>query len=174
MLSSGLSDITFTAFYVPGGSDLTWGVGPVFDIPTGGNLRGSGKWNIGPSIVALYQPGNWTLGVLANNVWSYAGDSDRPDVNRGLLQYFIVYQLGDGWYLNSAPIITVNWNAAEGQKWIVPFGAGGGKLSFIGKLPLNLQAQVYFNAVKPDIGPDWTLRIQAQVLLPTSILAGGQ
>jgi hypothetical protein len=172
MLSSGLSDITFTAFYVPGGSDLTWGVGPALDIPTGGDLRGSGKWNIGPSIVTLYQPGNWTLGILANNVWSYAGGSDRPDVNRGLLQYFIVYQLGDGWYLNSAPTITVNWNAAEGQKWVIPFGAGGGKLSFIGKLPLNLQAQVYFNAVKPDIGPDWTLRFQAQVLLPTSIITG--
>jgi len=68
--------------------------------------------------------------------------------------------------VNSAPIIAVNWKAASGQKWVVPFGAGGGKLVFLGKLPVNLQSQVYFNAVKPDVGPDWQLRMQLQVLLP--------
>jgi hypothetical protein len=30
-----------------------------------------------------------TLGVLANNVWSVAGDGSRPAVNQFLLQYFI-------------------------------------------------------------------------------------
>lgn len=171
--SSGLSDITFTAFYVlPSGGGATVGIGPVLDIPTGGDLRGSKKWNLGPSIVALAQPGDWTLGILANNVWSIAGSSERPDVNKGLLQYFIVRQLGNGWYVNSAPVITVNWKAASGQKWIVPFGVGGGKLLFLGKLPVNLQSQVYFNVVKPDIGPDWTLRFQMQFLLPTSIFGG--
>jgi hypothetical protein len=171
-LFKGLSDITFTAFYVPGGGATTWGVGPVLDIPTGGSNRGSQKWNIGPSVVVLAQPEDWTLGILANNVWSFAGDSDRPDVNRGLIQYFIVRQLGDGWYVNSAPIITVNWKAADGQKWVVPFGVGAGRLIFVGKLPLNLQVGAYYNVVKPDIGPKWQFRIQAQVLLPTSILTG--
>jgi len=56
----------------------------------------------------------------------------------------------------------------------VPFGLGGGKLSFIGKLPLNLQVHAYYNVVKPDIGPDWQLRLQAQILLPTSIFKGGE
>jgi hypothetical protein len=95
--SSGLSDITFTAFYVlPSGGGATVGIGPVLDIPTGGDRRGSKKWNLGPSVVALAQPGDWTLGILANNVWSVAGSSEREDVNRGLLQYFIVRQLGNG------------------------------------------------------------------------------
>ncbi len=171
-LFKGLSDMTFTAFYVPPSGALMWGIGPVLDIPTGGSQRGSKKWNIGPSAVALSQSGDWTLGILANNVWSFAGDSDRPDVNRGLLQYFIVRQLGNGWYVNSAPIITVNWKAADGQKWVVPFGVGAGRLIFVGKLPLNLQVGAYYNVVKPDIGPKWQFRIQAQVLLPTSIIAG--
>lgn len=91
-----------------------WGVGPVVEIPTGGAERGTQKWSLGPSVVVLAQPGPWTLGILANNVWSIAGDSDRDDVNKGLLQYFIVRQLGDGWYVSSAPIITVNWKADEG------------------------------------------------------------
>lgn len=173
LLFSGLSDIVFTAFYVPGGGKVMWGVGPVFEIPTGGSTRGSNKWSIGPSAVALAQSGDWTLGILANNVWSFAGASGYPNVNRGLIQYFIVRQLGDGWYVNSAPIITVNWNAASGQKWVVPFGVGGGRLMFVGKLPLNVQLGANYNVVRPDIGPKWQFRIQAQILLPTSILSGG-
>lgn len=171
-LFKGLSDMTFTAFYVPSEGTTMWGVGPVLDIPTGGSNRGSKKWNIGPSLVVLGQSGSWTLGILANNVWSFAGDSDRPDVNRGFFQYFIVRQLGDGWYVNSAPILTFNWKAAEDQKWVVPFGLGAGRLIFVGKLPLNLQIGAYYNVVKPDIGPKWQFRFQAQVLLPTSIFSG--
>jgi hypothetical protein len=166
-LSSGLSDIVFTAFYVPGGGSLMWGVGPVLEFPTGGSERGAKKWSAGLSGVALAQSGSWTLGVLANNVWSYAGDSDRQDVSKGLLQYFVVYQLGNGWYVNSAPILTVDWKAADGQKWKVPFGAGAGKLMFLGRLPLNVQVGAYGYVVKPDVGPDWQLRLQAQFLFPT-------
>ena len=173
-LSSGLGDILMTAFYVfPPSGGLIWGVGPVLEVPSGGANRGSKKWSAGISGVALAQPGDWTLGVLANNVWSVAGDSDREAVNKGLLQYFIVYQLGQGWYVNSAPAITVNWKAANGQQWVVPVGAGGGKVIWFGKLPVNFQAQAYYNAVKPDLGADWTLRVQVQFLLPTNILGGG-
>jgi hypothetical protein len=171
-LSTGLADTLFTAFYaVPAGS-LTVGVGPALEIPTGGSARGSKKWSVGPSAVALAQPGPWTLGILVNNVWSFAGDSDRADVNKGLLQYFIVRQLGSGWYVSSAPSITVNWKADPGQRWTVPFGAGFGKVAFLGKLPVNVQFGAYVNAVKPDIGPDWQLRVQFQALLPTSLFGG--
>ena len=123
-------------------------------------------------MVVLAQPEDWTLGILANNVWSFAGNSDRADVNRGIIQYFIVKQLGEGWYVNSAPIITVNWKADSGQRWVVPFGLGAGKLMFVGKIPLNVQVGAYYNVVKPDIGPKWQFRIQAQVLLPTTIFSG--
>ena len=170
--SSGLSDITFTAFYVPESKGIIWGFGPVIDIPTGGEKRGSQKWDIGPSFLALVQPGEWTFGILANNVWSFAGKSGVPDVSRGLLNLFIVRQLGEGWYVNSAPIITVDWKASSGQQWIVPLGVGAGKLLFVGKLPLNIQAGYYYNVVKPDFGPKSQLRVQAQILLPTSIFGG--
>ena len=66
------------------------------------------------------------------------------------------------------------WNADSGPKWVVPFGLGTGKLSFVGKLPLNVQVGAYYNVVRRDIGPDWQFRIQAQILLPTSIFAGGK
>jgi hypothetical protein len=164
--ATGLSDVLLTVFYVPPSGSLIWGVGPVVEVPTGGASRGTEKWSVGASLVGLLQSGPWTLGVLTNNVWSIAGASDRSSVSKGILQYFIVRQLGSGWYVNSAPLISVNWKAESGQRWVVPFGAGGGKLIFLGKLPINLQSQVYYNVVKPDVGPDWQLRVQVQVLLP--------
>ena len=170
--SSGLSDIVATVFYAPANSKFTWGLGPVLEIPTGGEKRGTQKWSLGPSFVALVQPGNWTFGVLINNAWSVAGSSDRDDVNHMLLNLFLVRQLGQGWYVNTAPIITANWKADSEDRWIVPLGGGGGKLVFLGgKLPLNLQTQIYYNVVKPDFGPEWQWRVQLQILLPKSILS---
>jgi len=168
--TSGLGDIVFTAFYVPANQPFVWGVGPVVEFPSGGEKRGSQKWSAGPSAVVLVQPGDWTFGALINNAWSFAGNSDRADVNHMLLNIFIVLQLGKGWYVNSAPIITSNWEAEKGQRWVVPLGAGGGRLFFLGgKLPVNLQTQLYYNAVRPDFGPEWQWRFQLQILLPKSI-----
>lgn len=169
--ASGLSDIVFTAFYASESQGVTWGVGPVVEIPSGGAERGSQKWSLGPSLVMLLQPGQWTLGVLINNAWSVAGKGS-DQVKHILLNLFIVRQLGNGWYVNSAPIITADWTAEPDGRWTVPLGAGGGKLVFLGgKLPLNLQTQLYYNLIHPDFGPEWQWRLQLQILLPKSILA---
>ena len=168
--SSGLSDIVFTTFYVPESKGIMWGFGPVFELPTGGPDRGSQKWSAGPSFVMLVQPGDWTFGALINNTWSFAGNNDRGDVNHMLLNLFVVRQLGGGWYANSAPIITADWTADAANRWIVPLGAGGGKVLMLGgKLPVNLQTQLYYNIIRPDFGPEWQWRFQLQVLLPKSI-----
>lgn len=171
-LSSGISDVVFTAFYVPDTKGLTVGIGPVLEIPTGGELRGSQKWSIGPSFVALQQSKVWTLGVLLNNAWSFAGKSEAAEVNHMLCNLFLVRQMGNGWYVNSAPIITADWTQSGDDRWIVPLGGGGGKLLMLGgKLPLNLQTQLYYNVVRPDFGPEWQWRFQAQILLPKSIFS---
>ena len=173
MWSTGLADILFTAFYVPPAAGKTiWGAGAALEIPTGGEKRGSEKWSVGPSIVVLTQPGDWTLGILANNIWSFAGNSDRASVNKSLINLFIACQLGEGWYVNSVPIIKANWKADSGQQWTVPVGAGFGKLSFFGKLPVNMQVGAYKNVKKPDNGPDWEYRVQIQTFLPLSIFGG--
>ena len=37
------------------------------------------------------------------------------------------------------------------------------------KLPVNASIQAYYNVEKPDdLGPDWSLRLQFQILLPKS------
>ncbi len=68
-------------------SSITWAVGPVLYLPTAtDDALGSGKWSAGPSVIVLGMPGPWVIGVLASNVWSYAGDEEETDVNSFLLQ----------------------------------------------------------------------------------------
>jgi len=164
----GLGDINTTLFLSPGRpGKIIWGAGPVFSFPTASDrVLGTGKWGIGPSLVVLTIQGPWVVGGLANNLWSYAGDDDRNDVNQFLFQYFINYNLPRGWYISSAPIITANWEADSGNQWTVPFGGGVGKIFRIGKQPINAQVQAFYNAIRPDNGPVWTLRLQLQFLFP--------
>ena len=166
--TTGLGDVLFTAFLSPRQpGKVIWGVGPAISLPTGKEGLSSEKWGLGPSAVALTMSGPWVVGVLLNNIWSVGGDGDLADVNSMLLQYFVNYNLAGGWYLTSAPIITANWEADSDNRWVVPFGAGAGKIFRIGKRPLNASAQAYWNAVSPDaFGADWTLRAQLQFLFP--------
>jgi hypothetical protein len=164
----GLGDINMTLFVSPAKpSKLIWGLGPVVSFPTATDtVLGTEKWSAGPSLVALMIKGPWVVGCLANNLWSFAGDDARANVNQFLFQYFINYNLPKGWYLSSAPIITANWEADSGNQWTIPFGGGAGKIFKIGKQPINAQMQAFYNAEKPENGADWTLRLQLQFLFP--------
>jgi hypothetical protein len=104
--SWSLGDINATAFFSPANSKkIIWGVGPALVLPSAtDSFYGSGKWSAGPSAVGLTIQGPWVIGALAQNVWSYAGWGDRS-VNQMLTQPFINYNLKNGWYLVSAPII---------------------------------------------------------------------
>ena len=164
----GLGDINETLFLSPSKpGKIIWGVGPAFSFPTAtDDVLGTGKWSAGPSAVALTMQGPWVIGGLVSNLWSYAGDSDRDDVNQFLFQYFINYNMSEGWYLTSSPAITANWEAESDNQWTVPFGGGLGKIFKIGKQPMNAQMQAFYNVETPDGGPDWSLRFQLQFLFP--------
>jgi hypothetical protein len=164
----GLGDIFPTFFLSPAKpSKLIWGVGPALSLPTASDrLLGTGKWAAGPSFVILTMSGPWVVGVLSNDVWSFAGDDSRPPVHQFLAQYFINYNLPQGWYLTSSPIITANWKAPSGDKWTVPFGGGFGRVFRVGKQPLNLNIGAFGSPVRPDFGADWTVRLQLALLFP--------
>ena len=167
--SFGLGDLNPSVFFTPAHpGKVIWGAGPAFVLPTATDSSlGQGKWSIGPSFVVLAQPGHWTLGVLANNVWSFAGQSNRPTVNQFLLQYFINYNLSGGWYLATQPIITANWAAPKAKDvWTVPFGIGVGRIQKVGFQPINWSLQAYGNAVHPTGASSWGIRLQLAFLFP--------
>jgi len=165
---SGFGDMNPTFFLSPAKpGKLIWGAGPVFVLPTAtSRVLGQGKLSMGPSVVALLQPGHWTIGALINNAWSVAGSGSRPSVNQMLLQYFINYNLKKGWYISSQPIITANWEASSGNVWTTPFGGGIGRIMKFGFQPVNLSAQFYGNAAHPVAGSPWGMRLQLAFLFP--------
>jgi len=163
---NGLGDTSFTGWFSPTkpAGNITWGVGPVVYLPTSTKTTlGAGQWGGGASAVGVLMSGPWVAGALVNNIWGF---SDTRELNAFLFQYFVNYNLSDGWYLVSAPIMTADWNAASGDQWVVPFGGGVGKLLRIGKLPVNFNAQFYFNVDKPDGYGDYSARVQLQFMFP--------
>ena len=169
----GLGDINPTGFFVPTlEGDFTVGFGPTFSAPISKAPLSSGKWTAGPAFVGVYTKGPWVVGGLVNNMWSFAGDDDRADVNKMLIQPFINYNLPKGWYVSFSPIITADWEN-EDNGWTVPVGAGVGRVFKVGKQPINVSVHGYYNAIKPEIGGDelmgdWTIRTQVQFLIPSA------
>ena len=164
---NGIGDTSFSAFFSPKVSDITWGVGPVFLLPTASeDALGSDKWAGGISAVALAMPGKWVIGGLVSNIWSFAGSGDN-DINLFTLQPFINYNFNKGWYVTTAPIITANWETDSDHRWTVPLGGGFGKIFKIGNQPINAQLSLYNNVVTPDdYGSQWQVRTQIQFLFP--------
>ncbi|MGD8414249.1 MAG: neuromedin U, partial [Candidatus Latescibacterota bacterium] len=148
----------------------TWGVGAAMYLPTASNpeVLGTGQFSLGPTGVVFYSRGKFTLGGVANNVWSIAGDSDRSDVNLLYIQYFVNYNLGNGWAVGTAPIVTANWMADSGEEWSVPWGAQVSKVTHFGTRPVNLLAGYYYYSEHPTGAADYQVRIQVNLLYPSA------
>jgi hypothetical protein len=164
----GLGDINYSLFLNPVNSsgNWIWGVGGSITFPTAtSDELGSGKWSVGPTAVALAQPGWGSYGMLVRQLWSVAGESDRQDVNNALVETFVNYNLDNGWYLLTDSAATINWNADE-DKLTLPLGGGVGKFFQIGGQPLNARVEGYYNALRPDNAPEWEIGATIQFLFP--------
>ena len=164
----GLGDAELSGFWSPRktGSAVA-GIGPIVRIPLATDNRlGSGKWSAGVTAAVIARPRGWLAGFRTYNLWSFAGDEDRSDVNQFFFQYFILRSFGGGFYVLSAPALISNWNASSGNRWLVPVGGGAGRLFRVGRRGLDVQTSAYYNAVRPETLPSarWTLRIQLQFL----------
>ncbi len=164
----GIGDITQSFFFSPkeptaGG--IIWGAGPVFLLPTASDdLLGSGKFGLGPTVVVLKQDGPWTVGTLANHIWSVAGDGDRKDISSTFLQPFVSYTTPDAWTFTFNTESTYDWKA---DQWSVPLNFQVSKLVKFGDQPVSLTAGARYWAVAPDNGPEgWGARLAVTFLFP--------
>ncbi len=164
----GLSDIQEQLFFAPktkpGG--LIWGAGPIFQFPTATpGVLGAGKWAAGPNVVGLIMPGHIVAGILASQLWSVAGQVNRPDISAALFQLFFNYNLKGGWAISTAPIITANWTAAQ-NKWSVPVGGGVARTFKLGDQLMSLSALYYTYVTRPFTTPQTNLKVVWSLLYP--------
>ena len=100
----GLGDLTPEFFFSPRKpiqlgpeASLVWGLGPGFQFPTATDDElGTGKWSAGPGFVVFLSDRalHVTTGFLILNLWSFAGDEDRANVNAMTLSPSSIMNLG--------------------------------------------------------------------------------
>ena len=134
---------------------------------------GSGKWALGPAVRITYRGDFWTIGAVAGQRRSIAGNSNRADVNSLMIRGIFRRPLGSDWFFISAPIVSANWNSSSGSRWLVPVGGGIGKTLQVGNRKWAASVQAYANILKPEGAPDWSLRFALVAPVPTQWFKGG-
>jgi len=143
---------------------LIWGVGPVFLIPTATDHIATDQWGAGVTGVALRQTGPWTVGALANHIWSITGEEEDGDISSTFLQPFLSYTTPRATSFTLNTESTYDWEHAE---WSVPINAVVAQVMKIGGRPVQfgLGARYWLNS--PEGGPDgWGARAQVTLLFP--------
>lgn len=164
----GLGDVVQSLFFSPKAvtaSGWTWGLGPVFLLPTATDpLLGGEQFGLGPTAVALRQTASgWTYGLLANHIWSFTGNSDRANISATYLQPFVAKSLGKGRTISAALESTYDW---ENSQWTAPLNVGYSKVSKIGKQLVSYQAGVRYYIEAPDSAAQWGVRFTFTLLYP--------
>jgi len=163
----GLGDTLQSFFLSPrkltaGGT--AWGVGPAVLLPTAtDDLLGSKKWGLGPTGGAFRDVGPWTVGMLANHIWSVAkGNGER--ISSTFLQPTLSYTTSDAWSYTLQTEATYDW---KDRQWSVPLKASVAKLVNIGGQQVNLEAGANYWTINPETGPKgWGWSFTVTLLFP--------
>ncbi|TDO70391.1 hypothetical protein EV143_11110 [Flavobacterium chryseum] len=163
----GLSDATVTAFFAPKSKKIIWGLGPAFFVPTATDkLLGTEKFGIGPSVLIMHQSKGLSLGFIANQIWSVAGNEDRADFNNFYTQIFMSYSYNSGASLGVNTEITQNW---EGNTTMISLNPSIGAITKLGTQVIQFSVQPLIPIVGPNQSkPDWGLRAVVAFVFPGS------
>lgn len=165
---SGLGDVVQSFFFSPKASTAggwIWGAGPVLLLPSGtDDLLSARKWGAGPTAVMLKQQGGWTVGALANHIWSFAGDGQRADVSATFVQPFLSYTTPTAWTFTLNTESTYDWKAGQ---WSVPVNALATKVTKVGGQLVSVGGGLRYWADGPEGGPKGVgYRVVATLLFP--------
>ena len=102
--------------------------------------------------------------MLANHVWSFAGDSNRSDINNTFLQPFVSLTTKNATTFTLQTESTYNW---KNEEWSVPINATVAQVLKLGPQLLQLKMGVRYWADSPDTGPEgWGFKIGVVFLFP--------
>ena len=104
------------------------------------------------------------VGLLANHIWSVAGDDDRGDISATFFQPFVSYITKTKTTLAVQTESTYDWKA---EAWSVPVIGQVSQMFKIGPQILQFSVGAKYWAEAPDNGPEgWGLRTQLTFLFP--------
>jgi hypothetical protein len=134
-----------------------------------------GQWLIGPEF-ALGQVTSWGLiGMRVKHLTNIDGEGEQElgklDTNETTLKLFFAYALGNGWSIESNPVILYDWEAVSGNEWSVPVGAGVSKTLMFGRVPTKLAFEIQNFVASPDrFGPEWLFRFSLTPVISSKVL----
>ncbi|MBT1063976.1 transporter [Bowmanella sp. Y26] len=165
---TGIGDVVQSLFFspkAPTSGGMTWGIGPVFLVPTAtSDFTGTEKWGAGITGVALIQNGKWTYGALINHLTDVAGSDRRGDLNASFIQPFVSYGLGQGQTLSANFEATYDW---EGNQWSAPINLAWNKVTQWGEQTIQYGFGVRYWVENTDSAPeDFGFRLNLILLFP--------
>lgn len=163
----GLSDATVTAFFAPKTKGIILGFGPAFLVPTATDkFLGTEKFGVGPSALVMHQGKGLSVGFIANQIWSVAGNQDRADFNQFYTQIFLSHSYKSGASLGVNAEITQNW---EANTTLITLNPSIGAVTKVGKQMVQFAVMPLIPIVGPSsIKPDWGLRAVVAFVFPGS------
>ena len=162
---SGLGDTDLEVYLSPkykvaGG--WAYGAGAIVRFPTATeDVLGGEKWGIGPGVAALRQSHGWTYGMYANQLWDFAGESGRDDLNVTYLQPVLSFTTKSATTFGVDTQSTYDWS---GGQWTVPINLTVGQLVRIAGQAVSFTLGGRYYAERPTGGPDWGMQVSMNVL----------
>jgi len=167
----GFGDLFVQGYYIPrrAAAKTEIGFGAAVLVPTASrDSLGTGKWSLGPAGVVVYKTSDhkWTLGAVANHVWSVAGDNDRSDVSLTNVQPLVTRNLAHGWTVTFTSETSYNWKGSAGEKWTIPLGVTASKVVKLGRWPISFGGGAFYNVERPDLVNRWSGRLTMTLVIP--------
>jgi hypothetical protein len=163
----GLGDIAQSLFISPyhaSEEGWFWGIGPIFLLPTATVDRfGAEQWGIGPTVGLLTRIGPWTIGVLANHIFSLGGHDGQSDVNSTFLQPSIDFTALSTTALSINTESTYDWT---NEQWTAPINLVVRQLIEPWGQRISVAAGGRYYVDAPEGGPAWGLRLGVTFVFP--------
>ena len=176
--ATGFADMIFATAISPDRSLVgNWllAAGTTFVFPTATqHVLGQDTWQAGPTIALGYKGDKWIAFAFPQHWWKIGGDGKKT--NQTLVQYNFTWSFDSGWSVGSNPNFTVNWEAPRGQRVTFPVGLQVGKLLHAGPMPVKVDLQAMYYAVRPTHfygtavpSPKWGFQLQLTPVIPSLI-----
>jgi len=167
----GTGALNVSAYLSPKDPIHGWvlGAGPVVQAPTASSSAlGSSVWGLGPAAVLVKLPAPGTPFLFALPIYNVTALGGSPKDGTRYNQFYanptINYNVGDGWFIASSPIITAEWDR-PGRKWSVPLGLGLGKAFRLPNgVPMVINQGIQYYVLRPEGSGTWLLRTQVNFL----------